>query len=172
MRLYRLTSRRAPAEAFSGEGARRVAGRWHSVGVSIVTTSESVALALLETLVHIDTDDLHAITFVYAVEVPDTLIETPLLSELPADWNHPRRSDQARAYGREWASSKRSLAIAVPSIVVPQERNVLLNPGHPAFATLTIGGPSPFSLDSRLLVPPAPPSRTPAPAGHGKPRRR
>lgn len=165
MRLYRLTSRRGPTEAFSGEGARRVAGRWHAVGVPVVYTSESVALALLETLVHIDTDDLGAITFVYAVDVPDTLIETPLLSELPADWNHPKRSDHARAYGREWATSNRSLGLAVPSIVVPQERNVLLNPAHPAFAKLPFGGPSPFSFDPRLLL-------APAPAAVRKPRRR
>ncbi len=172
MRLYRLTSRRGPMEAFSGEGARRVAGRWHTVGVPVVYTSESVALALLETLIHIDTDDLHAITFVYAVDVPDALIETPLLSELPPDWNHPKRSDDARAYGREWATSNRSLGLAVPSIVVPQERNVLLNPAHPAFPTLPFGGPTAFAFDQRLLLPSTPSPRTSPPAGRRNPRRR
>lgn len=156
MRLYRLTNRRDPSDAFSGEGARRVAGRWHPTGVRVVYTSSSVALALVENLVHFDTENLAAIAFLYEVDVPDALVETPPLSELPADWNHPKRSDHARAYGRAWASSKRSLAIAVPSIAVPQERNVLLNPEHPSFAGLALGGPSPFSFDQRLLASPAP----------------
>ncbi len=165
MRLYRLTNRRDPSDAFSGEGARRVAGRWHPIGVRVVYTSSSVALALVENVVHFDAEDLAAIAFLYAVDVPDALVETPPLSELPADWNHPKRSDHARAYGRDWANSKRSLALAVPSLAVPQERNVLLNPEHPAFTGLALGGPSPFSFDQRLLVSQPPPKIR-------KPRRR
>lgn len=162
MRVYRLTNRRDPTQAFSGEGARRVAGRWHPAGVRVVYTSSSVALALIENLVHFDADDLAAISFLYELDVPDALVETPTLSDLPADWNHPKRSDHARAYGREWASSRRSLALAVPSVSVPQERNVLVNPEHPAFARLALGGPSPFSFDQRLLIsPPAPKTRKP-----------
>jgi RES domain-containing protein len=117
---------------------------------------------LIENLVHFDADDLAAISFLYEVDVPDALVETPTLSDLPADWNHPKRSDHARAYGREWASSKRSLALSVPSVSVPQERNVLINPEHPAFARLALGGPSPFSFDQRLLIsPPTPKTRKP-----------
>ena len=165
MRVYRLTNRRDATQAFSGEGARRVAGRWHPTGVRVVYTSSSVALALIENLVHFDPDDLAAIGFLYEVDVPDALVETPPLSDLPADWNHPKRSDHARAYGREWVTSKRSLALAVPSVSVPQERNVLINPEHAAFAHLAVGGPSPFLFDQRLLVSPPPPK-------HRKPRRR
>lgn len=159
MRLYRLTNRRDPSDAFSGEGARRVAGRWHPAGVRVVYTSSSVALALIENLVHLDAEDLAAIAFLYAVDVPDALVETPSLSDLPADWSHPKRSDQARAFGRDWVKSGRSLALAVPSVTVPQERNVLLNPEHPGFAGLAFGGPTPFSFDQRLLVSP-PPAKT------------
>ncbi|MGB8931718.1 MAG: RES family NAD+ phosphorylase [Anaeromyxobacteraceae bacterium] len=158
MRVYRLTSRRDPTDAFSGEGARRVAGRWHPAGVRVVYTSSSVALALVENLVHMEVANLAALAFIHAVDVPDTLIETPPLASLPADWNHPKRSDHARAFGQQWAASKRSLALALPSVVVPQELNVLLNPEHPAFADLALGGPSPFAFDQRLLgnPPPAP----------------
>lgn len=160
MRVYRLTNRRDPSDAFSGEGARRVAGRWHPTGTRVVYTSASVALAVLENLVHFDVEDLRAIAFLYAVDVADRLIEAPALSELPADWNHPKRSDHARRYGLDWARSRRSLGLAVPSFAVPQERNVLLNPEHPAFADLALGGPAPFSFDQRLLVaPPAPRTR-------------
>jgi len=162
MRVYRLTNRRDPTEAFSGEGARRVAGRWHPAGVRVVYTSSSVALAFVENVVHFAVDDLAAIAFLYQVDVPDDFIETPPLSDLPADWNHPKRSDHARAYGRDWATSRRSLALAVPSSVVPQERNILLNPLHPDFTGLALGGPSPFSFDQRFQVgAPAPPPRRP-----------
>lgn len=160
MRVYRLTNRRDPTDAWSGEGARRVAGRWHPVGLRVIYTASSVALALVETLVHIEPDDLGSITFLYEVDVPDAQVEVPSLSALPTDWNHPKRSDHARVFGRDWATSKRSLALAVPSVVVPQERNILLNPAHPAFARLALGGPSPFSFDGRLLpTPPPPPVR-------------
>lgn len=162
MRLYRLSSRRDPTEAFSGEGARRVAGRWHPAGVRVVYTSSSVALALVESLVHMETENLAAVTFSYAVDVPDTLIERPPLAALPADWNHPKRSDDARAFGQQWANSRRSLGLAIPSVAVPQELNVLLNPEHPAFADLDLGGPSPFGFAQRFLgSPSAGPARRP-----------
>jgi RES domain-containing protein len=154
MRVYRLTNRRDPTDAFSGEGARRVAGRWHPTGVRVIYTSSSVALAVVENLVHFEPEDLAAVAFLYEVDVPDALVETPPVSALPADWNRPKRSDDARAYGRAWASSKRSLALAVPSVAVPQERNILLNPEHPAFAALAVGGPAPFVFDPRLSAPP------------------
>lgn len=158
MRLFRLTHRRDPEEAFSGEGARRVAGRWHPAGTAVVYTSTSVSLALLETVVHLDVAALAVVTSLYQVEVPDALVEVPDLAALPADWNHPRRSDLARAFGAAWAASGRSLALAVPSVVVPQERNVLLNPGHPAFARLAVEGPTAFVYDQRPLpaMPPRP----------------
>ncbi len=153
MRVYRLTNRRDPTDVFSGEGARRVAGRWHPAGVAIVYTSSATSLALLEVLVHANRSQLKTLGFVHAVDVPDALIEIPALSDLPADWNHPKRSDHARAYGEAWALSKRSLALAVPSVVVPQELNVLLNPAHPDFAALPFGGPTPLAYDARFVAP-------------------
>lgn len=151
MRVYRLTTRDEPDEAFSGEGSRRVAGRWHPKGVAVVYTSSSIALALVENLVHMDADALGVFRHLFAVDVPDRKIEIPPLSSLPTDWSHPRRSDSARAFGHDWARSKASLALGVPSVVVPGERNVLLNPAHPEFAALPFSGPTPFSFDARLI---------------------
>jgi RES domain-containing protein len=159
MRLYRLTHRRDPTDAFSGEGARRVAGRWHPAGVRVVYTSSSVALAVVENLMHLETENLAVFTFIHAVDVPDTLIERPPLATLPADWNQPTRSEQARACGQQWAGSRRSLGLALPSVAVPQEFDVLLNPEHPAFADLVLGDPSPFTFDRRFAG-----GRAPAPA--------
>ncbi|HTP29331.1 MAG TPA: RES family NAD+ phosphorylase [Anaeromyxobacteraceae bacterium] len=166
MRVYRLANLRDPTNAFSGEGARRVAGRWHPAGLAIVYTSSSQALALLEVLVHAELSQLKTIGYAFAVDIPDELIETPDLKSLPAGWNHPRRSDHARAFGLEWAASKRSLALAVPSVIVPQERNVLINPAHPDFRALAIGNAVPLPFDERLI------KAVSAPGARGPRRRR
>jgi len=155
MRVWRLSRFRDPAATFSGEGARRFAGRWHQAGVPVVYTSSSLALAALEALAHAEIAHLKTVRFAFAVDVPEGLIEAPELATLPADWNHPGRSDHARAFGCDWALSRRSLGLAVPSVVVPQERNLLLNPEHPDFARLALGGPIPFSFDRRLAKRPA-----------------
>lgn len=170
MRVYRLTHQLDPTEAFSGEGARRVAGRWHPLGVRVVYTASSVSLAVVENLVHFDAEDLDNIAWLYAVDLPDGALEVPHLSDLPADWSHPRRSHHARSYGAAWVASNRSLALAVPSVVVPQERNVLINPGHPSFPALSVGGATPFAFDRRLKTPVPP--KTPRPPAILRRRRR
>lgn len=162
MRVWRLSRFRDPAATFGGEGARRFAGRWHPAGVPVVYTSSSLALAALEALAHAEIAHLKTVRYAFAVDVPEGLIEEPALPALPADWNHPGKSDHARAFGRDWALSRRSLALAVPSVVVPQERNLLLNPAHPAFVRLALGGPIPFSFDGRLVKRPHPGRRRPS----------
>ena len=167
MRLHRHTTwSDNPDDAFSGEGARRSGGRWNPKGTAVVYTSTSIALALVEQLVGMEAEDFALLTVRFTIDLEPAQVETPDLAALPTDWNHPRRSDRARAFGRDWVESNRSLALAVPSVVVPEERNVLLNPGHPDFPTLPFSGPLPFRFDKRLLKAPPPPT------GLRKPRRR
>jgi RES domain-containing protein len=149
--LFRICKARYAKSAFSGEGARLYSGRWNHAGIPMVYTSTSLALAALELFVHLDPsqapDDLVSI----AATLPANIkTETVDLTALPADW---RRIDHSapRDLGTQWAKSKRSLAFRVPSAVIADEWNVLLNPAHAAFARITVSDPRSFRYDHRMF---------------------
>lgn len=114
----------------AGEGARRFGGRWNSRGVAVVYMSESLELALLEALVHLDLDALPADYWQLCFEMDDSLISgTP--RRLPKGWDAPppyRR--RVQAVGDRWVQSRASLALRVPASVLPDRCNVLINPAH------------------------------------------
>ncbi len=153
IRVWRLVKPRFAATAFDGEGARRQAGRWNSEGTPIVYTASTVSLAALELLVHADVEDMPAAYVAIAVDIPHSVrIESIEISTLPRHWRvsapYPR---QCQALGDGWFASGRTAVLAVPSVVVPMERNYLLNPAHPDFPKLMIGRPDKFRFDNRLL---------------------
>jgi RES domain-containing protein len=78
-------------------------------------------------------------------------IERLATDRLPRQWRTLRGFSATQRIGDEWLAAGRSLALAVPSAIVPEELNYVLNPGHPAFARLCVGRPMPFLLDPRLL---------------------
>ena len=151
MRVWRLCKAEHAATAFSGDGAVLYAGRWHHAGTRVVYTAESRSLAVLEQLVHLSRNRLPPHFVCFAVDVPDdldVLVVSP--ADLPEDWRRQPGPPALRDLGTKWAESLASACLAVPSAVVPGERNVLLNPAHPDFARLAIGAAEPFVLDERL----------------------
>jgi RES domain-containing protein len=115
--------------SLAGDGEMRASGRWHTRGRRVVYCSESPAAALLEILVHfeIDVRDLPTRYRLLKLRTPDNLdVEVP--ADLPADWLE--RTDLTRATGDRWLQTGRSPLLRVPSAVVPETFNVLLNPGH------------------------------------------
>lgn len=151
MRFFRLVRLPDPARAFDGEGARLYPGRWNPPGVPVVYASQSLALATLEVLVHLDFRHAPPSQHGFVIEVPDSLIETLDEATLPPHWRDHRHRSETQAIGGAWATSLRSPALRVPSVLVPDEKNVVLNPRHPAFPKLTIGGPIIVPLDGRLF---------------------
>lgn len=151
MRAWRIASRSYAHAAFTGEGAARSPGRWNRLGVPVVYLAEHRSTGILEVLVHVD-DRAHLAAFVaIEVEIPDPHVEE--LSELPPDWRQLPEPypESTQRLGSEWALSLRSLALRVPSAVVPSEFNLLLNPRHPAMSEVRVGQPQPLFLDPRLL---------------------
>ena len=113
----------------------------------MVYASDSLALAALEVLVHLPRVERskQGIPRYVAIglEVPESLIANPVFeSEVPLQ--------DSQAYGDAWLASLSSLALIVPSRVIPLERNVLLNPRHPAMAEVTVALTQPFVFDDRL----------------------
>ncbi|MGH9380131.1 MAG: RES family NAD+ phosphorylase [Thermoanaerobaculia bacterium] len=143
---------RYAGSAFTGEGARRVGGRWHSPGAPVVYTSASRALAMLEVLVNLTgaaRQDLPACVLIWA-GFSEHLIEELPPRDLPTGWDAAAGSPAARVLGDTWLASKRSAVLRVPSVIVPGELNFLLNPLHSSFPQVHIGDPVSFAWDPRL----------------------
>jgi RES domain-containing protein len=132
---------RAPYADLSGEGARLYGGRWNTPGRPLVYASSTAALAALEVRVHLDVppellpDDYVLVT----IDLGDLAVED--VSGSPTD---------QRAFGDAWLRERRTPFLRVPSVVVPEDNNVLVNPGHPAAAGARIVGRRRFTFDRRL----------------------
>lgn len=150
MRVWRVA--RLVHPALDGEGAGRAGGRWNSPGIPVVYTSSTLSLAVLELLVHTDPDlvpgDLHA----FEIEVPGSLVPHLLdAGTLPSGWRSIPNHPACRAVGDEWVERRRHAILAVPSAVIPEELNYLINPAHPDVRQIEAVGRRAFSFDRRLL---------------------
>ena len=153
MRIYRLTASRYVATAFSGEGTRRVGGRWTPVGYPVAHTSISIALAVLETLVHVDPSVMPAHR-VIAVDIPEAIpVTATSIADLPDDWRRTPPPSRLRELGKAWLDAGETALLRVPSVIVPEEPNYLINPRHADFLRLVIHPPAPFEIDRRLFAP-------------------
>ena len=149
--VWRLTHERYADSAFTGEGARRHGGRFNSPGTAAVYTSESLALALLETLTGLERyRQLRSYVF-FRAGMPEELVTECSEADLPEGWNrHPPPSSQQQL-GDQWASREESVALQVPSVVVPYSYNYLLNPSHPSFEEVDVGPGESLPVDRRLI---------------------
>ena len=141
-------------QALDGEGARLNGGRWNTEGVAVVYASKSLSLAVLEYLVHIDPalvpDDLLAVE----IELPDD----PALGAVvdpaafpPGEWRTYPAPEWQAELGDLWVQDGTFLWLAVPSAIVPEEHNVLVNPRHARMADVRTVGTRPFRFDRRLV---------------------
>jgi RES domain-containing protein len=134
-----------------GEGARLAGGRWNSRGRAAVYTSSRLSLAALELLVHTDVVLVPPDLVACEIEVPDDIaIDSIELTELPNDWRLPGHLG-CRAIGDKWLDEGQTAVLRVPSAVVPEEWNYLINPRHRAARSIEIVRRRRFSFDARLL---------------------
>jgi len=130
MRLWRVSN----YADLSGEGGRRVEGRWHERGRPVVYLAEHAALAVLERLVHlgVDPEDLPSHYQLLTIDVPDDVavegLAEPEVAARVADWQHP--PDETRKLTRAWFRERRTALLRIPSAIVPDAFNYLLNPLH------------------------------------------
>jgi RES domain-containing protein len=145
---WRLVKSRHVRTAFDGEGARLYGGRWNSPGTRMVYTAESPSLAILEVLVHLQATAPLSGYVLIEVRLPESLVE--VLSRPPVDWRRVPAPASTRRVGDAWLASGRSAALAVPSVITPQERLLLLNPAHPDYSRVERGPARAQVLDPRL----------------------
>ena len=150
MQAWRLTSASHAADPLSGRGAAMTGGRWNSPGHRVAYASSHRSLAVLEMLVHTSAASIPPDLIFVPIDVPDRLMRS--ISVPPDGWDTLPWSAAARGFGDAWLRDGSSLALQVPSIVVPAEFNLLLNPLHSRFQSVTTKAPVPFSLDRRLFA--------------------
>ena len=141
------------ADGLSGAGAKITGGRWNSPGRAVLYCSSSIALAALETIVHLSQGALPLDRFLVRVTIPDKLWqarETLTLAAAPVAWDALPAGPASKRYGDEWLDQSRSAVLEIPSIVVPEEYNVLLNPSHARALGLTATVMRPWRYDLRL----------------------
>jgi len=156
IRAWRIVPEPLGAEAFSGEGARKYGGRWNSRGRLAVYTSGTLSLATLETLVHLN-PPITRPYLVYPLEFDAKLVHRPDPASLPSGWSSSPVPPITQRVGDQWLEKMISVVLAVPSAIIPQETNYILNPAHRDFRKIRIMKPDRFVFDSRLL--PTKPSR-------------
>jgi RES domain-containing protein len=148
---WRIVKTRLAARAFDGEGARRYGGRWNSPGTRMVYTSQSVSLAVLELLVHLQASPLLASYALRSTRFDARLVSAVDRSSLPSDWRAFPAPPALQRIGDAWIAGGSSVVLEVPSAIVEGESNYLINPTHPDFRRLRSGPPVRFRLDPRLL---------------------
>lgn len=151
MELYRITQEKF-SEDLSGNGSRLYGGRWNSEGFFALYTSSSRSLALLETLAHtpakmLDTKIYHLIT----LTVPDKiLVQKILLINLSQGWDAPDTRAFTKKLGDRFLSDKLSLLLQVPSVMMKEEKNYVINPLHKDFGKVKIVHKRRIYFDERI----------------------
>jgi RES domain-containing protein len=150
MRVWRVA--RQVYSVLDGEGARRAGGRWNSPGVPVVYASSTLSLAILELLVHTDPDLIPRDLYRFEIELPGSLTPEILnVGTLPSNWRDIPNHPACRAVGDDWLQQRKHAILGVPSAVVPEELNYLINPAHSATAGIRVVRSGAFSFDKRLL---------------------
>jgi RES domain-containing protein len=147
---WRLTQEKWVSTAFSGKGAELYGGRWNSIGVPVVYLSECLSLAILEEFVHTETFDKHVTYAHIKVEIPDDIVKKFAGRDLPADWQQKTIPVSTQRLGTAWAKDMVSALLKVPSVVVPEEHNYIVNPLHPDFGKIRQHAAVTFTFDSRM----------------------
>ena len=141
------------ADDLAGEGARRSGGRWNGSGTAMVYAAESRALACLETIVHLNAGGFPSNRYLVDVVIPDDVwaaAEILDAAALPVGWDAAPAGAVSIDTGTAWVSSARSALLIVPSVIVPEERNILINPHHRDAARLTARKLRKWLYDPRL----------------------
>lgn len=149
MIVYRI-SRKQYRNDLSGTGAKMVGGRWNSPGLAILYTTRNISLSLLELMVHTDSDQFSGEFSLISIEIPDKYFGATIdYRKLKRGWYDDEAGTQF--IGDSFGRNGIDLCMQVPSVLVPEESNILINPVHAAMQYVTIVSQRDFSPDKRLF---------------------
>jgi RES domain-containing protein len=150
---WRIVKAKHKKRAFDGEGARIAGGRWNKIGTPMIYTADSLALAALEIIVHLPDKGLFNKIFLrIPVRFDAGMVISLESSRIPRDWNSFPVPESTQDIGTQWALDKKSAVLKVPSTIIREEYNYLINPEHPDFKKISIGAPARFVFDPRVKI--------------------
>ena len=144
MMLYRFLPLPFVAN-LDGEGAKKYGGRWNSKGFPIVYTSLSISLALVELLVHCASINQLQLNHLAVIEVPSNLEQELITTPLQPNWRQDLK--YSRSVGDAFIASNSNLFLQIPSFIIPQENNILINPMHKDFQSIKVKETLSFDFD-------------------------
>ncbi len=148
--LYRITPAKF-AKDLTGVGARIAGGRWNHKGTSVIYTATSRSLATVEALVHLSQPEFLVDRKIVSIEIPKTIVPQVVDSnDLPKNWRKYPAPHKLADVGTRWVVSMKSLLLQVPSAVIKDEFNMLINPAHPDMKFAKISKIEVFTLDKRF----------------------
>ena len=150
MILFRLAKAHL-ANDITGIGGLLAEGRWNRKGFRILYTSQSQALCFAELSVRLPISVAPSAYSIVHLEIPDQLVAGAFVpSELPADWKSFPYAKSTLDLGTAFLIQAEHLVMRVPSAIVPDEFNFILNPAHPQFDLVVVRTIEPFPIDGRL----------------------
>jgi len=151
-RVFRIVHHNYADEPFSGEGGLHAASRWASRGRIVSYASDSLALATLEKIAGAGRLGRLSEMVYLVADLDQAAIQVVPSAELPEGWDRRPPGNASRALGDRFLLRRRSLALCVPSVVLPEGLNYVLNPAHPDFGNaLVVRERHPLELDPRVL---------------------
>jgi RES domain-containing protein len=153
MKVYRIEREKYLETTLSGIGASMSKGyRWNSFNTQLVYTAESRALATLEVSVHLDlSEDLPTDRYYVEIEIPnDIIILEVSIEDLPPDWDAKPPTLTTQIIGDDFVFQNEAAILKVPSSIVPQEFNYLINPNHADAARIKVSSKSRMKFDTRF----------------------
>ncbi|MGN6801446.1 MAG: RES family NAD+ phosphorylase [Ginsengibacter sp.] len=150
MIVYRITNERFKDD-ISGKGAALYGGRWNFAGRPMLYTSQFISLCILESLVHLQRGQFPDAQYLLHIEIPEGLSSSEITFKRIKDrWK--TETEYTQFLGDDFLKNELSLMLKVPSVVVPQEHNFLLNPMHHDFKKIKIVSSELLELDKRLMI--------------------
>lgn len=151
LHAWRVDKSKWAGSSFNGNGAATEGGRWNSAGIRVVYASSNLAMAAQEKYVHLPKPVPAAMQFVqFHLHFAASLVKRVDESSLPSTWRDAPPTAETQKIGDDWVLASESAVLAVPSAIIPEEVNYLLNPGHPDFKRIVIEKPTPFTFDYRI----------------------
>lgn len=150
MRLWRISQRKFALDSLCADTAQ-FGGRWNPIGMPALYCGTSIAICTLEKFVHVGASALPPLVVV-AVDIPDNIsLYTPTIDELPTGWNALPTSSAAQKFGASWLSTGRELGMSVPSAIITEEKNMVINPRHPDYVHVEFTVVRLFAFDGRMF---------------------
>ena len=152
---WRIIQESQRIEAFTGEGSRLYGGRWNHKGTPVIYLGGSLALASLEVFVHISSNmPFNQKYLSFSAIIPENVdIKKLELKSLPPNWREFPAPHATKDIGTHWTERGETVLLQVPSVLIPEEVNYILNPSHADFRKIIFSDPKPFYFDSRMWKP-------------------